>query len=376
MVFAFGGTLAFFFELLLLSKKDKSIAHTVLSTWMLFLGIHLFLYYFSSTGLDFKHPHLLGLGIPLPLLHGPFLYLYTGTVTGIISWKPRQLLHFVPFLVFYVYYSPFFILPETQKVAYVKQLIDHPDLFFTMLYPAFILSGFSYMLFTIGLFQKHKRNILANLSNSNAKNNLSWLRNLIIGLSAIWFIVLLSDFVLDQNIQDQVIHGSVVLFVASIGYFGIKQGNIFIPQAHNPVPEEQLEIEPTKYSKSGLKEDKALEVQAQLLQLMETEKRYLDENLSLPQLADLLQIHPNYLSQIINERFQKNFYDFVNAYRIEEFQRLVLLEASKKLTFFALACDCGFNSKASFNNAFKKFTGMTPSEYVKSSEKQNTPQNT
>ena len=99
---------------------------------------------------------------------------------------------------------------------------------------------------------------------------------------------------------------------------------------------------------------------------MEEKKLFLDENISLPQLAGMLNIHPNYLSQVINERFQKNFYDFINSYRIEEFKRIVALGKNKNKTFFALALDCGFNSKASFNNSFKKITGTTPSEFVKS----------
>jgi len=121
-----------------------------------------------------------------------------------------------------------------------------------------------------------------------------------------------------------------------------------------------------RYSKSGLKEERASEIKHQLTGLMQEKKLYLDENISLPQLAGILKIHPNYLSQVINERFQKNFYDFINTYRVEEFKRIVSLGKNKNKTFFALALDCGFNSKASFNNSFKKLTGTTPSEFVKS----------
>jgi len=99
---------------------------------------------------------------------------------------------------------------------------------------------------------------------------------------------------------------------------------------------------------------------------MEEKKLFLDENISLPQLAEMLDILPNYLSQVINERFQKNFYDFINSYRVEEFKRVVALGKNKNKTFFGLALDCGFNSKASFNSSFKKLSGITPSEFVKS----------
>ncbi len=76
--------------------------------------------------------------------------------------------------------------------------------------------------------------------------------------------------------------------------------------------------------------------------------------------------HPNYLSQIINEKEGKSFYDFVNSFRVEEFKRLVKDSKNKQFTLLALAYDCGFNSKSSFNRYFKKNTGKTPSEFVKS----------
>jgi len=103
-----------------------------------------------------------------------------------------------------------------------------------------------------------------------------------------------------------------------------------------------------------------------LERIISDRKLFLDESISLPKLAEMLNIHPNYLSQIINEKFNKNFYDFINSYRVAEFKQLVVSGKSKNKTFFSLALDCGFNSKASFNSSFKKITGITPSEFVKS----------
>nr|WP_246440606.1 helix-turn-helix domain-containing protein [Rhabdobacter roseus] len=74
------------------------------------------------------------------------------------------------------------------------------------------------------------------------------------------------------------------------------------------------------------------------------------------------QVH--HLSQVINEKEQKNFYDLINGWRIEEFLKEVKSEKNKKYTLLAIAYDCGFNSKASFNRNFKKYTGKTPTEYL------------
>ena len=101
------------------------------------------------------------------------------------------------------------------------------------------------------------------------------------------------------------------------------------------------------------------------IEYMKVEKPYLDGDLSLPKLVEQFDVHPNYLSQVINEREHKNFYDYVNAYRVEEFKRLISDPQKRNLTILALAFECGFKSKSAFNKCFKKMTGQTPSEYMK-----------
>jgi len=98
MIFIAGGTLAFFFEFILLGKKPKSLSDKILTFWMFIIGLHLFLYYFHFKGIEFKYPHLLGIALPLPLIHGPLLFLYTGSLTNYFQkWRrlvpnqePRQ----------------------------------------------------------------------------------------------------------------------------------------------------------------------------------------------------------------------------------------------------------------------------------------------
>ena len=125
-----------------------------------------------------------------------------------------------------------------------------------------------------------------------------------------------------------------------------------------------------KYTKSGLKDDQADDIYKKLMHLFNREEYYKKNKLSLNELASELDIHPNYLSQIINEREEKNFYEFVNSFRLEEFKRLVKHQKHKEFTLLALAYDCGFNSKSSFNRYFKKHMGRTPSSFVKSLKEQ------
>jgi len=367
MIFIAGGTIAFFFELLLLGKKQKSLSDKILTFWMFIIGVHLFLYYFYTKGIYLQYPHVLALAIPLPLIHGPLLFLYTGFLTSYFTkWKQKYLLHLLPVIFFSIYYFDFYIHAGEGKIEFAKNLIINSQPLRMLFYPAILISGFSYIFLTFLLFRRHRRNILNNLSNSNEKNNLHWLRNLISGMLVIWLVVLLGGTVLDSSLQDRAIYTSVSLFVVFIGFFGLRQGNIFMNQPDYCLIEGLTEENQHHYAKSGLKEERSTEIKELLAKLMEEKKLFLDENISLPQLAGMMNIHPNYLSQIINERFHKNYYDFINSYRVEEFKRLIALGKNKKQTFFTLALDCGFNSKATFNNSFKKITGTTPSEFIKS----------
>lgn len=122
--------------------------------------------------------------------------------------------------------------------------------------------------------------------------------------------------------------------------------------------------EKESYKRSGLKSSDAEILHQRLLDLMDNEKPYLEPKLSLSQLAEKLTITPNNLSQIINQCDEKNFYDFVNGYRVQEFISLATSPQNKNMNLLGIALDAGFNSKSSFNQVFKKTTGKTPREYL------------
>lgn len=98
---------------------------------------------------------------------------------------------------------------------------------------------------------------------------------------------------------------------------------------------------------------------------MQTDRPYLNSNLALPELAAKANLSTHHLSQLLNERLGKNFFDFVNEYRIAEVKRKLRDPAFAHLKIEELAYGCGFNSKSAFNTAFRKFTGITPSEFRK-----------
>ena len=107
----------------------------------------------------------------------------------------------------------------------------------------------------------------------------------------------------------------------------------------------------------------AKEYETQLQNYMKIEKPFLDPELTIKDVADHLHISRHHITQVINEKLGKNFFTWINEYRVEEVKERLLNPDYSHLTIVAIAYDCGFNSKSAFNSIFKKETGRTPSEF-------------
>lgn len=121
-----------------------------------------------------------------------------------------------------------------------------------------------------------------------------------------------------------------------------------------------------KYTHSTLDTEQKEELSAIVLLSMKKDKLFLDQNLTINSLAKEIGINRTYLSQVINEFFNKNFSSFVNEFRIKEASKKLLHD--RNITIEAVAFDVGFKSKSAFNNAFKQYTGVTPSFFIKNAK--------
>jgi len=120
-----------------------------------------------------------------------------------------------------------------------------------------------------------------------------------------------------------------------------------------------------KYKSSPLSSSDKNHYAETLRQIMISEQPFLDPDLKLADLAEQLLLPAHHLSQLLNEEFGQSFFDLINHHRIEEFKRRLVDSRSAHLSILGLAMEVGFNSKSSFNTAFKKETGLTPSEFKK-----------
>lgn len=363
-----GGVLAFFLSIILFSKKNKSLSDKLLAVWLCVIALHLFSYLIYSQGYWETYPHLIGITVPFPLLHGPFLYLYVlYSLRDQKHLSKLDYLHFLPAVLVYLYMMPFYFGYSAEKKVMVdKGLIDDYGTFSAFLVILFLLSGLTYVVITYRKLQNYDDIIDENFSTHN-NIKLNWLRVAILSflgmfVSAAIIITLKSMLNLQFPFDpDLIFYSFIVIFVVYIGYSGIRQQNLFSEGDLEKSELVETKSE-TEYKNSGLKSEVAEAKHKELLDLMETEKPFLIPKLMLSDLSKKLDISSNHLSQIINQYEGSNFHDFVNKYRVNEFIERVKNDPNVK--FLAHALDSGFNSKSSFNNVFKKIKNVTPSQYI------------
>ena len=359
---------ALFFAFLILQKK-KAIHDKILICWLIYLGIYTGIYALFSNKLFIEFPLLSASFISLLLLHGPFLYLYiSALIDQKFQFNREKLLHFIPFILFNLFIVIASFFPEISE----RISLDHVEsehgapLLFNLFLILTVLSGPFYFILSMLLFKKLDINIF-NYFSSYENVNLEWLRKLVYTFGTIWTVLMI--FVTVHHIFQMFswifcTHGSSLslsAFIILIGYFGLKQKEIFI---HYPDQSIEYVTEPkTKYAGIFLKESDIEHYVNKLKHSMATKKPYLQADLSLHELANNLEIPSHHLSRIINEQFDVNFFDFVNQYRIEEVKSRIGKPEFDNISLLGIAFDSGFNTKSAFNRVFKKMTGFTPSEY-------------
>jgi len=317
-------------------------------------------------------PHFYGADLGSLFLIGPLFYFYVNslTVSG-QAWKRVNWLHFIPFLATIIVHPAIFQGSVDKVETIIAWLIatryDNPELrkaFFLddTIFIAESIHMMIYLSLALITLKDYSRKIKQYSSNLH-KVNLQWLKHITVAI----ILVVLVSFILQKTLYvilryyyyslDYIYILPMTILIYLIGFYALRRPGIFLGEM-------SFEIS-TKYSGSSLSLENANNYQKMLLQYMEESRPYLNPELKLSELATSLDIHPNHLSQVINERFQQNFFDFINGYRVEEAKKRLSDPVSNRDTLLKIALDCGFNNKVSFNNYFKKLTDQTPSSFRK-----------
>lgn len=302
----------------------------------------------------------------------PALWIYLRNITSerIQPWCYKDLRHFIPFALG-IFVGIFLLSLPVNLLDQIVGRLEGPKtqllmtatwlLFSTMLFWALQSSYYIFIIIRRLLRYQHR---LKQLFSSTENRELIW----IYAVAALLVITLvLSVLNLFFSLIDSVnfivdLFDLALIYVLS--HWGLRQQVAFISNTANhqdsTTSSAEAEISAVKYERSPLTEHHISRIEQRILQLMETEKLYLNSNLSLGDLAKAVAEPQNYVSQTLNGRIGKSFFDFVNAWRVKEAQQQIL---HSDKTFLDIAYEVGFNSRSSFYKSFKRETGMTPSEY-------------
>lgn len=377
MILLLAGVQGLFLALILLHKFRTFYANRFLALLMFLCGVILLNLYRSETVCSYRFSLVNLFMIGVTFLLTPTQYLYTRFLlrpSDRLSLK--DLVHLLPMLLYWFSLAPLLAIPPDQIGPYLTRSVFHGIPWRFILFNfALALAGIVYMAFTLYRLHQFRAGLSAVVS-SLEKMQLQWLQTITLLSLFSWVlfagengIFMLCDL---ENYGFGISSAFSGVFIYLLGYWGLLKSDWLLkPQTARTMEQVGQEAgwedgkrrEARKYEKSGLSPERSQDYLDALLAVMEEQRPYLDSELSLPQLAELISITPHHLSEVLNARLQQTFFDFINHYRIEQVKKDLVDPRKQSMKILALAFEAGFSSKTAFNTLFKKHTGLTPSQY-------------
>lgn len=325
----------FFSALIVTNRQSQPQANTFLAIYLLAfslrVGKSLFHNYFAID------PVLRTFFLSTLLCVGPSIWLYVNyALSPSVQQNRAALLHYVPFFLF---------------ASCASLIPNNGSWIFGVFYNFLIGHMFAYTLFSLLKLNRSR-------DGKTLKDNpdlVPWLYHfLTVNLIFLLLYFLISEMIIPFYIGISFLFSSVIIYLSFLAF---RKPSLF------KVVEE-------KYGQSSVSEEEIAQLVKRLLQLMETDKPYLDASLSLFKLSTQLGVSSKILSQIINQEEGLNYSQFVSKYRVEEVKRLMSLPEYAHMTIAAMAYDSGFSSISTFNAAFKRHAGRTAKAYRKELEQE------
>jgi AraC-like DNA-binding protein len=352
----FGGFLGLilFIVTLCRSKKSSAIKYS-LALFLIIWSTAMVLGALIYSGKVIHFIHIFRLDSPIHFLLGPTVYLFTlSLLNPEFRLKKIHLLHLLPFIINTIYFLPFYFNTAEFKINHYDNLIASGTVIMPIQYLLKTISLLAYFAVQLFIYQKYQKT-------KSSTYQVSW-----------FILYFTSQFVLTT--------GALIDHFSGLHFFGdpyrfainiitffvytIMIGLLFFPNILYGNAVVENEIKP-KYSQSKLSNTEKETILNNLNSLMNGEnKPFLNEKISMIEIAKNIQVSTQQISQVINEKTNLNFNDYVNAFRIEEAKMMLLSPSYSKLTIDAIAQKSGFRSKSAFYVAFKKHTGNTPKEFI------------
>ncbi len=372
----------------LFSIKANKISNKLLGLLTLLWGIIAGSFALQGEGMYSQFPHLLKVFSSFLLLLFPLLYLQ---VKYLISkhnhFQLSDLWNFAPWLLMVILNLDFYISSADEKLILINNTTSYYQIIGFINEEVIAIQGVVYSILALRLLTKYKHKIKDYTSNIDKQVLKFQYIGILLSLFA-WLIGIVGIHLSYFNIEMQFdififVYLTLVLIIYVISFSALKSPEIYkldesqinsafinnldIKLATNGNSIGKITIVETEKKNKQLSEVLISDdINDKLINFISKEKPYLNPELSLQELADKIDVKRHHLSNVINQKHNKNFYEFINQYRIEEVKVLMSNPKNKNYKLISLAYDSGFNSKASFNRIFKQMTKMTPSQFISS----------
>ncbi len=389
--------------------RNKNLADLIITLFLFIQSLIILEYVFYWTGLQEQYHQLCNISLTTQFLFGPLLLLYIDSIFSEKRKSTYYLLHFAPAIIVFILMLPYYLSSADLKIRHPK-MIDYFVLNMQMLNYFLMAQMVGYCVYLLLKIKKEKR--VGHIKN--------WLY-IIVGLFGVfivsyisyyvmvrydWFtlttdyfvslgmcasIVTIIDFAygtnkilegypLNESLKLENIYFSykevssdhisekkkdetiIYNYQSSLNLDSTKDEVLIKPEKRG-IQDPVLEIVSLKYKNSGLTADAGNELTIALNELMQKEKLYRESELKLETLASKLDVPKHYVSQIINQYYNVNYFEYINLLRIEEAKLLLVNVDKKSMNIIEIAYTVGYNTKNTFNNAFRRLVGVTPTEF-------------
>ncbi len=357
------------------NKKGRSLSNRLLAIVFLMISIVIANLYSIVFRVEVNMPQLLLFDDTFMFAYGPLLYLFTQSVLfKDYRFKKKHIVHFIPFLISIGAVLCIILFVGTESLSQVAGLLSSQQVpIYFHIGGILMLAHVFYYLFKSKLEIKEVLGKVKCLYSTFNQDNFKLLKFVLNG-----FIILFVLSLIHSTLPFVGVNGGLLITLLLMVLFMFYFINSILLKLLNQASNDNGVItqinfkEKEKYVGSSLSKTDLNAYVKRLKEHMEDNKRFLDSELSISDLSRELEIPTKILSQVINEGYTCNFFDFVNEFRIETAKSILTNQSDQKMTIQEVMYDSGFNSKSSFNTAFKKFTNLTPTQFKNSIQKGST----
>lgn len=357
-----------FAGIVIVSKRPQQLADRYIGAWLFIIGIESALALVNINLIDrlpYKLPFLV-----VPLVYGPILLLYVRSlIREQVRFELQNLLHFIPFLV--LLGLTFLFREDPERTRYLPLVkITLTDAGRIVINALLFISLTTYSVLVYILLTKHRKKIKERFSFKSGRITLNWLLFVSITVYVSYILTFLSAsiqlFYISLPFDPKIFSFfGLTLISFAFSFYGYRQAAIYHQEAHMvPHIAIQPDQENQKYKKSGIEPGKLKKYARSIEEIMQTDQLFLNPELTLDDVSQALGISRHHLTQAFNTELKMSFYTYINSLRINAFLTLIEDTRYQHFTLLAIAYECGFNSKSTFNSVFKRIKGITPSQYL------------